>query len=230
VQARPGEVTVQQAAARLGVVEHAVYYWIRCRRLPARKDPSGRWCIPWNPQVEAACQDWITHPEQFAPTGPRPLPVEAARDGEISIPQAAARLGVLDAAVRYQIRVGHLSAHRTPAGRIAIPWNDEVEAALRAHLARRGHPGPTGLGSHPLSQEAQARGELSIQQVATRLGVRQGAVYYWIARGRLDAVRADDGRLSIPWTSDNEAICLQLAARTVKSHVKTTALAAGGAV
>jgi DNA invertase Pin-like site-specific DNA recombinase len=230
VQARPGEVTVQQAAARLGVVEHALYYWIRCRRLPARKDPSGRWCIPWNPQIEADCRDWITHPEQFAPTGPRPLPVDSARDGEISIPQAAARLGVLDAAVRYQIRVGHLPAHRTPAGRIAIPWNDQVEAALRAHLDRRGHPGPTGLGSHPLPQEAQVRGELSIQQVATRLGVRQGAIYYWIARGRLGAVRADDGRLSIPWTSDSEAICLQLAARTAKSHVKTTALTAGGAV
>ena len=229
-QARPGEVTVQQAAARLGVVEHALYYWIRCRRLPARKDPTGRWLIPWNDQIEAVCRDWITHPEQFAPTGPRPLPVQSAREGEIGIPQAATRLGVLDAAVRYQIRVGHLPAHRTPAGRIAIPWNERVEADLRAHLARRGHPGPTGRGSHPLPPQAQARGELSIQQAATRLGVRQGAVYYWIARGRLDTVRAADGRLSIPWTSDNEATCLQLAGRTVKSPIETTTLTAGGAV
>ncbi|WP_191971858.1 MerR family transcriptional regulator [Streptomyces luteolifulvus] len=156
--------------------------------------------------------------------------MESAHAGEISIPQAAARLGVLDAAVRYQIRVGHLTAHRTPAGRIAIPWNDEVEAALRAHLDNRGHPGPIGFGSHPLPQEAQARGELSVQEIATRLSVRQGAVYYWIARGRLNAHRADDGRLSVPWTSENEAICLQLAARTVKSPVEVRTRTAGGAV
>ncbi|WP_103544045.1 hypothetical protein [Streptomyces sp. SM1] len=164
------------------------------------------------------------------PTGRRPLPAEAAHAGEISIPEAAARLGVLDAAVRYQIRIGRLPAHRTPAGRIAIPWNDQVEAALRADLDRSKHPGPTGPGSHPLPDTATARGELSIQQVATRLGIRAGAVYYWIARGRLDAHRTAGGRLSIPWTSDNEAICLQLAAQTMKSDHKSRTLTAGGAV
>jgi hypothetical protein len=66
------------------------------------------------------------------PTGRRPLPAEAALPGEISIPEAAARLGVLDAAVRYQVRIGRLPAHRTPGGRIAIPWNDQVAAELRA--------------------------------------------------------------------------------------------------
>jgi predicted site-specific integrase-resolvase len=226
----PGEVSVQQGAARLGVVEHALYYWIRCGRLTARKDAGGRWCIPWDEQVEAACRDWITHPEQFVPTGRRPLPAEAALPDEISIPEAAARLGVLDAAVRYQVRVGRLPAHRTPSGRIAICWNDQVEAQLRADLDRPKHPGPTGPGSHPLPDTVTARGELSVQQVAAGLGVRAGAVYYWIARGRLDAHRAADGRLSIPWTSDNEAVCLQLAAQTLKSDLTTRTLTAGGAV
>jgi DNA invertase Pin-like site-specific DNA recombinase/predicted site-specific integrase-resolvase len=226
----PGEVSVQQGAARLGVVEHALYYWIRCGRLTARKDVGGRWCIPWNAQVEAACRDWIAHPEQFVPTGRRPLPAEAADADEISIPEAAARLGVLDAAVRYQVRVGRLPAHRTPGGRIAIPWNHQVEARLRADLDRPKHPGPTGPGSHPLPDTVTARGELSVQQAAVRLGVRAGAVYYWIARGHLDAHRAADGRLSIPWTSDNEAACRQLAAQTVKSDLTTRTLTAGGAV
>jgi DNA invertase Pin-like site-specific DNA recombinase len=227
-QTLPGEVSVQQAAARLGVVEHALYYWIRCGRLSARKDVGGRWCIAWDDQVEAACRDWIAHPEQFMPTGRRPLPAEASLPGEISIPEAAARLGVLDAAVRYQVRIGRLPAHRTPGGRIAIPWNDQVAAELRAHLDRPKHPGPTGPGSHPLPDTVTRRGELSVQQVAPRLGVRPGAVYYWIARGYLEAHRAADGRLSIPWTSDNEATCLQLAAQTVKSTLQTTT--AGGAV
>ncbi|WP_331718602.1 recombinase family protein (plasmid) [Streptomyces sp. NBC_00289] len=226
----PGEVSVQHGAALLGVVEHALYYWIRCGRLRARKDVGGRWCIPWNDQVEAACRDWITHPEQFIPTGRRPLPAEAARADEISIPEAAARLGVLDAAVRYQVRVGRLPAHRTPSGRIAIPWNDQVEVTLRADLDRPKHPGPTGPGSHPLPDTATARGELNVQQVAARLGVRAGAVYYWIARDSLDAHRAADGRLSIPWTSDNEAVCRQLAAQTMKSAPTTRTLTAGGAV
>ncbi|MCX4589256.1 recombinase family protein [Streptomyces sp. NBC_01549] len=229
-QTLPGEVSVQQGAAHLGVVEHALYYWIRCGRLTARKDVGGRWCIPWDDQVEADCRDWITHPEQFMPTGRRPLPAEAARADEISIPEAAARLGVLDAAVRYQVRIGRLPAHRTPSGRIAIPWNDQVEAALRADLDRPKHSGPTGPGSHPLPDTTTARGELSVQQVADRLGVRAGAVYYWIARHRLDAHRAADGRLSIPWTSDNEAAGLQLAAQTMKSDLTTRTPTAGGAV
>jgi excisionase family DNA binding protein len=226
----PGELSVQQAAARLGVVEHAVYYWIRCGRLTARKDVGGRWCIPWDDQVEADCRDWITHPEQFMPTGRRPLPAEAVRADEISIPEAAARLGVLDAAVRYQVRIGRLPAHRTPGGRIAIPWNDHVAARLRADLDRPKHPGPTGPGSHPLPEATLTRGELSVQQVSVRLGVRAGAIYYWITCGYLEAHRAADGRLSIPWTSDNEATCLQLAAQTMKSTPETRTLTAGGAV
>ncbi|TJZ94948.1 MerR family transcriptional regulator [Actinacidiphila oryziradicis] len=76
------------------------------------------------------------------------------RADEISIPEAAARLGVLDAAVRYQVRVGRLPAHRTPSGRIAIPWNDQVEAQLRADLDRAKHPGPTGPGKRSSSPRA----------------------------------------------------------------------------
>ncbi|MGW3658739.1 hypothetical protein ACWD6R_25005 [Streptomyces sp. NPDC005151] len=142
----------------------------------------------------------------------------------------AALLGVLPAAVAYQIRAGRLQAHRGPTGRVSIPWDEQVEAAIRAHPDRPKHPSPTGPDSHPLPEASLVRGELSVQQVAAQLGVRAGAVYYWIARGRLEANRADDGRLSIPWTSDNEATCLQLAAQTVKSPVETTTLTAGGAV
>ncbi|MEY9895810.1 DNA invertase Pin-like site-specific DNA recombinase [Catenulispora sp. MAP12-49] len=42
-----GEVTVRQAAAELGISADAVYYWLHNAQVPARKDPSGRWCIPW---------------------------------------------------------------------------------------------------------------------------------------------------------------------------------------
>jgi DNA invertase Pin-like site-specific DNA recombinase len=36
-------------------------------------------------------------------------------------------------------------------------------------------------------------GELSVQELAERLGVRPGVIYYWIARGRLPARRQNDG-------------------------------------
>ncbi|MFE8950645.1 reverse transcriptase domain-containing protein [Streptomyces sp. NPDC007856] len=48
--------------------------------------------------------------------------------------------------------------------------------------ARPRASGTTPTSSSTSSAEIQARGELSVQHVATRLGVRQGAVYYWIAR------------------------------------------------
>ncbi|WP_432969984.1 hypothetical protein [Dactylosporangium sp. CA-233914] len=41
--------TVKQAAAELGIPADAVYNWLRLRQVPARRDPSGRWCIPWDP-------------------------------------------------------------------------------------------------------------------------------------------------------------------------------------
>jgi DNA invertase Pin-like site-specific DNA recombinase len=54
VPLREGEITVPDAAGRLGVAADAIYYWLTNGQLPARQAPSGRWCIPWNPQTEAA--------------------------------------------------------------------------------------------------------------------------------------------------------------------------------
>jgi hypothetical protein len=66
---------------------------------------------------------------------------------------------------------------------VATSWNDEVEAALRAHLDKRGHPGPIGFGSRPLPQEAWARGGLSVQEIATRLSLRDDLVGLVPVRG-----------------------------------------------
>ena len=41
-----GEITVKQAAARLGITADAVYYWISNALTPARMTPTGRWAIP----------------------------------------------------------------------------------------------------------------------------------------------------------------------------------------
>lgn len=49
----PGELTVSQAAARLGVKPATVYYWLRADLLPHRKRPTGAICIPFSAHTEA---------------------------------------------------------------------------------------------------------------------------------------------------------------------------------
>jgi hypothetical protein len=65
-----GEITVKQAAARLGISADAVYYWIANALTPARKDPTGRWCIPWTPETEAAYRHRATESVHLKPTTP----------------------------------------------------------------------------------------------------------------------------------------------------------------
>lgn len=48
VAVQDGEVSVKQAAAELGIPADAVYNWLRLGQVPARRGPSGRWCIPWD--------------------------------------------------------------------------------------------------------------------------------------------------------------------------------------
>jgi DNA invertase Pin-like site-specific DNA recombinase len=49
----PGELTVGQVAARLGVKPGTVYYWLRAGLLPHRKRATGAICIPFSAQTEA---------------------------------------------------------------------------------------------------------------------------------------------------------------------------------
>ncbi len=51
-----GETSVKQAAAELGIPADAVYNWLRLGQVPARRGPSGRWCIPWDTQTQAIYQ------------------------------------------------------------------------------------------------------------------------------------------------------------------------------
>jgi DNA invertase Pin-like site-specific DNA recombinase len=55
----PGEVTVADVAATLGITEGVVYYWIKHDQLDARQDHRGRWCIPFPVQVQETCRQWL---------------------------------------------------------------------------------------------------------------------------------------------------------------------------
>jgi hypothetical protein len=53
----PGELTVEQVAARLGISAGAVYYWIDHGQLEARRGPAGRLCVPFSPEVARTCRE-----------------------------------------------------------------------------------------------------------------------------------------------------------------------------
>jgi len=67
---RDGEITVKQAAARLGISADAVYQWLSLGQVPARKDPTGRWCIPWNPATIGVYQCKVDLSVHLAPATP----------------------------------------------------------------------------------------------------------------------------------------------------------------
>jgi excisionase family DNA binding protein len=57
----PGELTVGQAAERLGISDGTVYYWIRHGQLAARRGPGNRLRIPFGPDVEQACRERVAN-------------------------------------------------------------------------------------------------------------------------------------------------------------------------
>ncbi len=50
----PGELTVREVAARLGVKPGTVYYWLRTGQIPHRKPATGAVCIPFTADTETA--------------------------------------------------------------------------------------------------------------------------------------------------------------------------------
>jgi len=71
----PGELSVTGVAERLGITANAVHYWIQHGQLAAHRTPTGRWCVPFPPEVEAACHQKVADsvhlkpPTQTAPAG-----------------------------------------------------------------------------------------------------------------------------------------------------------------
>jgi excisionase family DNA binding protein len=49
----PGELTVNEVAARLGVKPGTVYYWLRTGEIPHRKPATGAICVPFTAEIEA---------------------------------------------------------------------------------------------------------------------------------------------------------------------------------
>jgi excisionase family DNA binding protein len=69
-----GEISVADAAARLGVSIGVVYDWIKTGKLAARRGPGNRRCIPWTDRVEAECRCRITESGHLNPAARRTKP------------------------------------------------------------------------------------------------------------------------------------------------------------
>jgi DNA invertase Pin-like site-specific DNA recombinase len=73
-------------------------------------------------------------------------------------------------------------------------------------------------------------GELTVHQLAHRLGVSDATIYDWITTSKLTARRGPGNRLYIPYGPDIEQDCRHRVANSVHLPTKTKIRAAGGAV
>jgi DNA invertase Pin-like site-specific DNA recombinase len=140
-------------------------------------------------------------------------------DGEVTPRQAAERIGVSVGTVHYWIRSGDLAARRGPAGRWCIPFPPQVEQACRDRAAGSAHQ------HRDASTGPRRPSELSITDIATRLGVKPDVIYNWAQTGHLQPRRGAAGRLWITFTPAIERACLQRITSSYKlpADIKTQA-------
>jgi DNA invertase Pin-like site-specific DNA recombinase len=136
-------------------------------------------------------------------------------------------------------------ARRTPAAAVELARRRGPELnnhELAAELNAAGHRTGAGRPFDPAAAQwlrwryqipappPFAPGELSVHDVARRLGVSDGVVYYWIAHGQLDARRGPAKRHRIPFPPEVEQACRERVANSVHIKPPTEIVAAGGAV
>jgi DNA invertase Pin-like site-specific DNA recombinase len=68
------EISVAEAARRLGCSTGVIYYWIEAAQLTARRGSGNRLCITWNDQAEAACHHRIAESGHLNPAARRTKP------------------------------------------------------------------------------------------------------------------------------------------------------------
>ena len=136
-------------------------------------------------------------------------------------------------------------ARRTPLGAVEIARRlgaIRTNAELAAELNHAGLKSGTGKCfnaalvqwiryAYDVDQlQPLAPGELSVKQLAARLGIAPDVVYCWISKGRLIARRAAGGRLCVPLTPDVEQTLRQRIANSNRIRLRTKNVVVGDAV
>jgi len=91
---------------------------------------------------DAKAVQWIRHAYHI----PAPNPYA---DGEISVTDAAARLGCSTGVVYDWIKTGKLSARRGAGNRLCIPWTERIESECRTRITESGHLNPAARRTTP---------------------------------------------------------------------------------
>jgi DNA invertase Pin-like site-specific DNA recombinase len=135
---------------------------------------------------------------------------------------------------------------RTPAQAIELTrrlagdhTNAQIAEQLNAAGLRTGTGGSFAAGhiqwirwrhKIPYPRTLANYGELTVTQLAERLGVSDGTIYDWIRTGKLTARRGPANRLYIPYGPDIQQDCRVLVVNSVHLPHETKIRAAGGAV
>jgi DNA invertase Pin-like site-specific DNA recombinase len=134
---KAGELTVAQLAAKFGVSQNVVYYWIESKHLQARRiGQTGPLCITLDEQTEGKLQDWVTNSPKLSNRlrGSAPIKTVAGlpKAGELSVAQVAAKFGVSRYVVYYWIQNDHVHARRIRrGGALYVTLNEQTERKLR---------------------------------------------------------------------------------------------------
>jgi excisionase family DNA binding protein len=131
----------------------------------------------------------------------RIAPVGTLRQGEVTVADAARRLGVTPTTIYGWVHAGALISRRGPGGRICIPFDTDVERACRHRAATSVHI------AHHITTDPPGEHEWTVKQVAVALDIHTNVVYYWLETGRLDARKGPGGRWLITYNTGVEDIC-----------------------
>lgn len=126
-----GELTPRTVAERLGVTVGVVHGWLTAGTLTGRRSPTGRWCIPFPPEVEDACRDRMAESRHLH----RDTDALDRQPGELSIAEVAARLDIKPDVVYYWAERGYLPTRRGKSGRRWVAFTAEVETACHDRIA-----------------------------------------------------------------------------------------------
>jgi len=96
---------------------------------------------------DASAVRWIRHAYKIS----APNPYAA---NEISVKQAAEKLGCTAGVIYYWLQTGQLQARRAAGNRLAIGWTSQIETACSARLAESGHLNPAARRSRPRAAQA----------------------------------------------------------------------------
>ena len=154
-----GEISVAEAARRLGCSTSVVYHWIHTGQLTARRSSGSRLCIPWDARIQAGCHQRIAESSHLGRSArPRtlPAPPSPAADGEVSVTEAAYQLGCSIHVIYYWINAGKLAARRGPGAGCTFPGTTRFRQNAAPGSGNPGistrppaRPGPAGSTEQP---------------------------------------------------------------------------------